>query len=494
MRRITSGGAAARWWLVIGVAACALLGGGARPETALARQLATGIAGLDNYEPQAFQQASAAGATFVHIAVTWANVAPRKEPGNWSPEDPADPSYDWAAIDSVVKGAVEAGFTPVLLVDGAPSWAQRCQAPAAVAGRLCDPDPTALAAFAKAAASRYSGHFEGLPRVRYWQGLNEPNLSLFFNPQFEGGRPVSATLYRKLNNAFYFAVKGVDPSNLVLAAGLGPIAVRHLTIGPMSFARELLCMAGRRNPHPTGGSCEGGVHFDIFDIHPYTTGGPTHKGRRDDVELGSLGRLQELLSAADRAGRIHGAFRHTPLWITELSWDSKPPDPGGVPMRILTRWTAEALYRAWSAGVSHFFWYSLHDEAPGSRSFSETLQSGLYFRGATIAEDRPKPSMYAFRFPFVAYSERRRGFSFWGRTGTSTGGRVLVEVLAHGRWRRAAAAHANAAGIFQGSVRTAYGRNERGSVRARYRRETAVPFSLHPVKDFRQAPFGNPVG
>ncbi len=153
-------------------------------------------------------------------------------------------------------------------------------------GRPCDPDPAALAAFATAAARRYSGQFGGLPHVRYWQGLDEPNLSLFFNPQFKSGKPVSPGLYRKLINAFYFAIKSVDRSNLVLAAGLGPIQVRHLTIGPMRFTRLLLCMTGRAIRIRTRGRCGGGVHFDIFDIHPYTTGGPTHKGRADDVELG----------------------------------------------------------------------------------------------------------------------------------------------------------------------------------------------------------------
>lgn len=115
-------------------------------------------------------------------------------------------------------------------------------------------------------------------------------------------------------NAFYDAVKAVDASNLVLAAGLGPIAIPGWTIGPMRFTRELLCMTGRREPRPLPGSCEGGVRFDIFDIHPYTTGGPTHKGHADDVELGDLGKLTELLDAADRGGRIKGRFRHTQIW------------------------------------------------------------------------------------------------------------------------------------------------------------------------------------
>lgn len=200
--------------------------------------------------------------------------------------------------------------------------------------------------------------------------------------------------------------------------------------------------------------------------------------------------FKELLRAADRAGRIKGRFQRTPLWITEFSWDSKPPDPGGLPMPILTRWTAEALYRAWNAGVTRFFWLSLRDNPPNPKAhFSETIEAGLYFRGATVAEDQPKPSMYAFRFPFVAYS-RKSGFFFWGRTPTSTAGRVVIQVREGGQWRNASVARADGNGIFTGVAQTTYGRNEHGMVRALYRAEEAVPFSLHPVRDFHQPRFG----
>lgn len=481
-------------WLGAMLAVTVLVAATVPSVTANARPLATGVAGIDDYDPLAFKQVRTAEARLVHMALGWGGMAPHQLPAAWNPEDPGDPHYDWTRFDRAVVGAVGAGLTPVLLVDGAPKWAQKCEAPAAVAGRLCDPDPNALAAFATAAARRYSGHFDGLPRVRYWQGLNEPNLSLFFNPQFANSQPVSPHLYRQLINAFYFAVKSVHRSNLVLAAGLGPIAVPSWTIGPMRFARNLLCMRGRRNPKPIRGDCEGGVHFDIFDVHPYTTGGPNHKGKVDDVQLGDLAKLQELIAAADRAGRIKGRFKRTPLWITEFSWDSKPPDPGGVPMRILKRWTAEALHRAWRAGITRFFWFSLRDSARNPKvPFNESLESGLYFRGETIAENRPKPHMHAFRFPFVAYS-KPSGFYFWGRTPTSTGGRVVIQVRKGGGWRNAEVVRADRHGIFEGMAKGDYGRRKRGTVRARYRRERSVPFSLKPVRDFYQPPFGKPVG
>lgn len=481
---------------VVGVFAAAsalVVGLGAGPASAALPPLRTGVSSVYSNETAAFQNVKRAGAQLAETPLRWGAVAPSTEPANWNPENPADPNYNWESVDLWVKRAVRAGLTPVLEVFGAPSWADRCSASNSTQEVICNPDPAALAAFAKAAARRYGGHFVGLPRVRYWQGLNEPNLSLFFEPQFEGGKPVSATLYRTLINTFYTAVKSVNRSNLVLAAGLGPIEVPHYTIGPMSFTRQLLCMAGTSHPHPIPGNCGGGVHFDIFSIHPYTTGGPTHTGGINDVELGDLPKLQALLKAADRAGRIHGRYRHTPLWVNEFSWDSKPPDPGGLPMRIEKQWTAEALYRAWSAGVSNFLWFTLSDFPPEpERSFSETLQSGLYFWAPTAAEERPKPLVYAFRFPFVAFP-RRSGLYFWGRTPNSRGGRVVVQVQSGHGWRRVTAAHADAGGIFSGVARTSYGRGKRGAARVLFRRETSLPFPMRRVGDFRQPPFGRPV-
>lgn len=470
--------------------ALGLLGLAVQPRSAAAGPLVTGITNIEEENPVGFAHTAATGARFVRIPLVWVAVAPYKEPANWQPEDPLDPHYDWSQSDAAVADAVAAGLTPVLQLDTPPPWVEGCAAPSFARAKTCEPNADALAAFVTAAARRYSGKVLGLPRVRYWQALNEPNLSLFFNPQFEGAAPVSPYIYRTLLNRFYAAVKAVDPTDLVLAAGLGPIAVPRFTIGPMRFARLLLCMQGSNHPHPTKGDCEGGAHFDIFAIQPYTTGGPRHEGGPNDVELGDLGKLQTLIAAADQAGRIQGASRHTPLWVTEFSWDSNPPDPGGLPMKIETGWVAEALYVAWRAGVSHFFWYSLRDSAPEpGRSYSETLESGLYFRGATVEQDQPKEFLYAFRFPFVSYAGKH-GLFFWGRTPNSRKGGVAIQLLRGGRWRTAWKTRANGSGIFTGRFESRYGRDRKGLARAVYHGQVSVPFSMHPVGDFRHMPFG----
>ncbi|HEU4736291.1 MAG TPA: hypothetical protein VFS48_04600 [Solirubrobacterales bacterium] len=456
---------------------------------ASARPMWTGITNLGSNEPIAFNMAKASGAKFVRIPLNWQNTAPTAPPASWQPDNPADPNYDWHN-DADVINAIAAGMTPVLQIDEAPVWAQRCQTPNVLAYAICDPDPAALAAFATAAARRYSGAFAGLPKVQYWQALNEPNLSLFFFPQYDtSGKGLSPGLYRKLLNGFYDAVKAVDPTNLVLAAGLGPIAVPQWTMGPMRFARELLCMKGHNNPKPAKGNCEGGVRADIFAIQPYTTGGPTHVGGINDVQLGGLGKLKNLLKAADKAKRIKSKFKHTPLWITEFSWDTQPPDPGGLPMAIASRWTAEAVYHAWRVGISHFFWFSLHDDEPSGRPFSQSLESGLYFRGATMEGDQPKEVRQAFRFPFVAYP-RKGGLYVWGRTPTSGAGKVRIEVWAGNDWRKVLTATADKSGVFNGIAKTGYGRGKQGLARAVYAGESSLSFSMKPVPDFKHPPFG----
>jgi hypothetical protein len=473
--------------LAIGLSLALALAWSTASAGAAVRPLNTGVSNVYSNDEAAFTHVRETGSTLALSPLRWRVVAPAKPPVIWNPEDPSDPNYNWTFIDKWVKGAVAAGLTPVLQIRSAPAWAERCT-PTPDYESVCDPDPAALAAFTKAAVRRFSGSFGGLPRVRYWEGLNEPNLSLYFEPQFAGGKPIAPDLYRTLLNTFYATVKGIDSSNLVLAPGLGPIESIPFAIGPMRFTRLLLCMKGKRHPKPTAGDCGGGVHFDIFDIHPYTTGGPTHEGGPNDVEMGDLAKMQELIAAADKAHRIVGAFKRTPLWITEFSYDTNPPDPGGLSMKTSSQWIAESLYLAWSNRVSTFMWYSLDDEA-GPIIPHDSGQSGLYYWAPTVAAEQPKPAMFAYRFPFVAF-RRSTGLKYWGRTPNSKGGRIVLQARRGGKWRKLGVARADSAGIFQGFVRTGYGAGRKGAVRARFRKESSPGFPMLRVGDVFQPPFG----
>lgn len=470
-------------------AALALLAALSAPAMAAPRTLTTGISNFYENDPVTMAHVRSTGATMALMPLRWNGVAPKQEPANWDPADPADPNYDWSYPDTWLRNAISAGLTPVVQIRTAPSWTNRCT-PSPEFEALCNPDPSALAAFARAAAERYSGHFGDLPRVKFWEAVNEPNLTIWFEPQYAGGELVSPQIYRALLESFYAEVKRVDPTNLVLAPGLAPLAVKGKSPGPMTFTEALLCMKGGKHPKPLRGNCGGGVPFDIFDVHPYTTGGPTHSGGKSGISMGDLGKLQDLLAAADKAGRIKGAFKRTPVWITEMSWDSKPPDPGGLAMKTEKQWIAEALYQAWLHHVPVFMWFNIEDELPPPGSnFTFTIQSGLYFFASNPADSKPKPILAAFRFPFVALREGN-GLRIWGRTPSGRPGKVRLQALEGGSWKGIGTARARRGGIFDTFLRTGYGSGEMGAVRAVYAGAKSPGFPMKRVPDFPQPPFG----
>ena len=473
--------------LLLGLALLAPAGAGARP-------LDTGLVITDGETVFRSDRMKAAGARYAKVTVFWNSIAPDSEspikPPLFNAANPGDPQYNFSSVDTAVRRTRSAGLEPLLTIVNAPRWArQKCtDSPA------CSPNPSDYADFATAISSRYNGSFNPgdgtLPRVRYWQAWVEPNLTLFYLPVFQNGNPVSPNNYREILAAFYNAVKAVSPSNMVLAAGLAPLARPGAAIGPLDFMRRLLCMSGRRNPRPAAG-CNERAKFDIAAIHPYTTGGPTHHAPGpDDVSLGDMPEMTRLIRAADRAGKIQNSSAKTPVWVTEFSWDSKPPDGGGVPMRLLSFWVAEAIYRTWKAGLNTFLWFAMRDTAPGLPD-AEAYQSGLYTRGATIDQDRPKRILKAFRFPFVSF-KTKRGFSFWGRTPNS--GPMAIKIqLKNGRggFKTVKRVRANGDGIFQGKVKR---RNVRrsGQVRAKGAKGTSLPFAFRFKRDCYQPPFGGP--
>lgn len=435
--------------------------------------------------PLALSRVRVAGAGVARLLLYWRQVAPTTKPASFEPANPADPSYDWSALDRFVKLARRNGLEPLVDVLGAPQWAQKSTVEQGNGDN--DPSPAALAQFARAAATRYDGSFEGLPRVRYWQVWNEPNLDLYLKPQVSNGQVVSVDWYRSMVNAFAGAIHSVHRDNLVVAGGLSPFGRQDApqAIAPMVFMRDLLCMSGGADPHPT---CGTKIAFDVWAHHPYTAGGPTHRAvNPDNISLGDLPKMKRLLDAAAASGHILSTQRPR-FWVTEFSWDTDPPDPQAVPIAIHARWTAEALYVMWRNGVSLVTWFLIRDD-PTPNSY---FQSGLYTAGATMQADRPKLSLTAFRFPFVAYS-RSRGVFYWGRTPTSAPGSVAIEQKARARWNRLAVVRSNRFGIFTGIAQPAGS----GLVRARMlgKGGASVPFSLDAPPDhvYSPNPFGGPV-
>jgi hypothetical protein len=424
-------------------------------------------------------RAKAAGATMTRILVFWGVVATATPVDQ---EDPNDPAYDWQSVDQQVVDAVRGGLEPILCITGAPSWAE------GRAVRLPGtwPSPTMYGQFARAAAQRYSGTFtpsgqaESLPRVRYWEAWNEPNAGSDLAPQRIAGRTVSPAQYRKMVNAFAGAVHAVASGNYVVAGTLGPFGHDSKDIqvvAPMEFMSDLLCVSMQA---PYRRTCSARTRFDIWAQNPYTNGGPTWKAEvQGNVSIAELPQMSALLLAAKRQGTIvsHGQPR---FWVTEFSWDTNPPDPKGVPIKLHARWVSEALYRMWQAGVSAVIWFRLQDDPLRLSPY----QSGFFTTGG-----HAKYSLEAFRFPFVAFADAG-GISIWGRTPFGKPGAVVVERMTSNDWVTAVRLRTDRDGIF--SARLAAPPDGTTAFRARLASsaDRSIPFSLTVPPARPVAPFG----
>jgi hypothetical protein len=436
------------------------------------------FSGSDANANLALRRIKAAGATAFRVDLNWYQVVPQKRPQTFNPADPDDPAYDWSKFDRKLALLRANGLEPIAVINNPPDWAKSDSTPA---------DVTQFGQFVRAAALRYSGGLDGLPRVRYWQIWIEPNVNKFFSPQTSGGRDVAPIIYRRLVNAAADALRGVRTDNVVVAGGLSPFTVstgETKTIGPLAFMRELLCMSKGKSPKPT---CADRTKFDVWAHHPYTSGGPTHHANLpDDVSLGDLPEMHRLLRAAVKAHHVVSS-RQVQFWVTEFSWDTNPPDPQALPVLLQARWTSEALYRMWQDGITLVTWLQLRDDPYPS----SPVQSGLWYRGATLQADRPKPTLAAFRFPFVAYGQRDGKVLVWGRTPGGQPANVVVERQTSSGWRRLVSLRTNRYGIFTRRLSTRP--TTRGFLRARILVGAGVasrPFSLQQPPDRFVHPFG----
>jgi hypothetical protein len=421
---------------------------------------------------QALARIRATGARVVRIPVEWRYIVSGDPPAGFDASDPASPAYDFTAVDAAVRETVAAGMTPLLVVTRAPDFAEAPNRwPYAYPGSWA-PNPVAFGEFATAVARRYDGSFSdpleqghALPRVRLYEAWNEPNLARYLEPQWlaEGGRwrAFSPLLYRQLLNAFYAAVKAVEPSDTVIATGVAPngepAGVGRMT--PVRFLRGLLCLEG-------GGraACPDPPHFDVLAFHPLSFESPDRPAASSqDVAIADIAKVTDLLAQAEQAGTALPRA-HKPAWVTELNWESAPQTPHGVPPRLQALWISRALHRLWIAGVSMAEWQFLVDPYPGTPLATSTgsvvyvpRPAGLYSAGvvdgrAEPAAARPKPFLRGFTFPFDPLRVDRGHVRVWALL-MLPGQRVLLQRLTHGgRWRTVVDLHANRSAVINALI------------------------------------------
>jgi hypothetical protein len=386
----------------------------------------------DATRQSALDQMKALGATTVHSLVFWNSIAPqpnsKTKPAGFNASEPnAYPAGAWDQYDALVREASARGMSVVFSPVEAPAWAGRCGA--LLIRNHCRPDAKEYGEFVKALGTRYSGTFNGLPRVARWSFWNEPNQAGWLQPQearVHGKTvPVAPALYRALVRAGTASLKaaghGSDQILLGETAPLGhtsgPLAKRSLA--PAPFLQSLFCLDSRgktlKGSAAAAQDCSG--HYTKLAVtgyshHPYNRGGgqpPLSRPGSGEITIANVSRLTQVLTQGSHARRIRSSL---PIYFTEFGFQTNPPDRTiGVPLSRQAQYINQSDYIAYrNSRVKSVAQYQLLDEADLS-----SFQTGLGF-----VNGAPKPSLDAYRLPIWVIKHGSR-VTVWGQVRPADG-------------------------------------------------------------------------
>ncbi len=308
----------------------------------------------------------------------------------WDAVEAQEGVYNWGLLkrtDSVLEQLSAHGIEVILIVRGAPLWAQK------VYGHTCGPvAPDKLPAFAEFMQQLVRRYSQPPYNVRYWELGNEPDVAWPLVPADSvfgcwGDRDApyyGGEYYAEMLKVVYPAIKAADPQAQVLNGGL-------------------LMDCDPDNP-PEGADCRattffegilhngGGDYLDIVNFHGYP---PFVQGSlmmdtayppwaaRGGVVVGKISYLRETM-------KRYGVDK--PIFLTETSlvcpeWNQRDCAP---PKEAFFRAQADYLVRSflrnWAMNVQGTVWYDF--EGKGWRYASMV--------GVNLSS--PNPAFHAFRF------------------------------------------------------------------------------------------------
>jgi hypothetical protein len=244
-------------------------------------------------------------------------------------------------------------------------------------------------------------------------------------------------------NAFYAGIHAGDRTDKVIASGLesygDPPDTRLKRTAPVTFLEGLFCLDSQLKRL----SCSDPTHFDVLASDPYDVSGPTvHAASSTDASAPDLARLTRIVRAAVKTHTVLPA-NAKPLWVTEFSYESNPPNHERTTVSTGTqaRWLEQSFYVFAHEGVSAVLWYLVRDQPP---PYSLNYTSGVYFRNG-----KPKPSYTAYRFPLVVMPAGQSA-QIWGITPVS--GTVQVQHRIGSSWRTVTRFNRGAGKIFSRNV------------------------------------------
>jgi hypothetical protein len=422
------------------------------------------------------------GVDRIRVSVFWRVVAPANDQVQKPAFDATDPGaylpQQWARYDRLVRAAQSRGIAVNFnLTSPIPRWAAT-QSPRADLQDTFGPSADEFGKFVRAIGTRYSGTYQGLPRVDYWSIWNEPNQAGWLTPQWNinprgRGRMIETapTLYRQLVAAAWTGLAETGHgADTILVGETAPQGTRRdrglsKSLDPLRFVRRLYCLDDNLNllkgasaevrgcpvGNPAAFVAANPALFRAtgYSHHPYALLTPPSRRSSwpDWVSVADLRRLTlELNRIYRRYGQPLPTRRGVPLYLTEYGYQTKP-DPFSVSFAQQAAWINEAEYMAYKnplvRSTSQFL---LVDDAPvpgvdprtNPQLYWRTFQSGL-----KLLSGRRKPAYGAYMTPIhlKARTVRRgRSVGVFGmlrplKPGTTQSVRVQFRARGAKRWR-----------------------------------------------------------
>jgi hypothetical protein len=346
-----------------------------------------------------------------------------------------------------------------------PKWAT-----AAKKDNLTRPSAKEFGRFVTALARRYGD------QVSTWSIWNEPNQPQFLLPQYRERKPYSPQLYRGLYRAAHGAIRSVEANrrDKILIAETSPRGNENI-VHPLRFLRGMACLDGR---YKKTRKCSR-LPADGYAHHAYTTRiGPRFEpDSPHDVTIGVIDRL---VKALDRAGRAGGLPRGLRIYLTEFGIQSEPDRISGVSLERQPAYYAIAEHMAYvNPRVALFSQYLMRDDQPREEGYRfRGFESGLRRSSGAL-----KPAYRAFPNPLAV--ERYGSIDvLWGLIRPQRGiTQVTVEVRRKDerRWRRLRRLRTTARGVY--GLRSPY--RDGQEYRVRWTSAAGKRYTGPPIRSYK---------
>jgi hypothetical protein len=409
------------------------------------------VYGTETQMEDTLNQLQAFGVDRIRVSVFWSILAPAntaKQKPSFDATDPAGYQQPvWDKYDRLIRAALARGILVNLnITSPIPRWAAG-DAPASRQDlqQNWGPNPEEFGKFVAAVGKRYSGSYQGLPRIDYWSIWNEPNQAGWLTPQWAPDprnprRKVESApgVYRSLVATAWQALASTGHgTDTILVGETAPQGLQKSrgvsrSIDALRFVRRLYCLddnlnllkgtsaeirgCPQNNPAQFVVQNPGLFHATGWGHHPYDMlSPPARKATPPDwVTMANLGDLsRELRRIYARYGQKTQTTRGVPLYLDEYGYQTSP-DPIHVSFSQQAAFLNEAEYIASrNPNVRTLSQFLLVDDAPDP-AFSVKTQSRLAWRtfqtGLTLLNGKRKPAYRAYITPlFIKTPRVRRG-------------------------------------------------------------------------------------